>query len=291
MTISRRAFVRAASLPLVWAGSRQAPPPREPTARQLVERIRAGLGVEWREKTVDGFKAGSPEAVVTGVAVATAARQDVLRRASAAGLNLVVAQEPTFYGPNDEPGNRGSDPVYLAKKAFIEQHGLVVWRFSDHWSRRDPDPRITALAEALSWSTGAVSGKPGIYRIPDTTVEALVAHVRKSLPIRGGLRLTGARDMRVQTVLLAPGTTDLAATVERLPDADVVLAGEPREWEVVPYVLDSREAGAAKALIAIGRLVSEEPGTQACAAWIRSLLPGVRVEAFPIADPFWSPAS
>ena len=51
----------------------------------------------------------------------------------------------------------------------------------------------------------------------------------------------------------------------RLKDADVVVAGEPREWEVVPYLLDSREAGANKALLSVGRVVSEEPGMKACA--------------------------
>ena len=55
-----------------------------------------------------------------------------------------------------------------------------------------------------------------------------------------------------RTVLLSPGTTDLPSTVARLPRADVVLAGEPREWEAVPYVLD---AGPRKGIICTGRIV------------------------------------
>ena len=58
-----------------------------------------------------------------------------------------------------------------------------------------------------------------------------------------------------------------------------------------PAVLDAREAGAAKALISVGRIVSEEPGMRACAAWIRTLVPGMRVEALPVSDPFWNAAS
>ena len=77
----------------------------------------------WREKTIDGVKAGDPATVLTGVAVTVAARLDNLRRAAAAGCNLVITQEPVFYGPNDEPGNRAKDPVYLAKKAYIEEAG------------------------------------------------------------------------------------------------------------------------------------------------------------------------
>ena len=126
--------------------------------------------------------------------------------------------------------------------------------------------------------------------IPETSLSSLTAHVRSRLGARGGVRTLGPRDMRVRTVLLSPGTTDMATTMAGLKNADVVIAGEPREWEVVPYVLDAREAGAAKALIAVGRIVSEEPGMRACAAWIRTLAPGLRVEALPVADPFWNPA-
>jgi putative NIF3 family GTP cyclohydrolase 1 type 2 len=283
--MSRRSFVQAAAAPMVVA-ARPQPPASALTAQQLIERIRGALGMEWREKTVDGVKAGNPAAVLTGVAVTVAARLENLRRAAASGCNLVITQEPVFYGPNDEPGSRATDAVYLAKRAYVEEAKLVVWRFSDHWSARQPDPRVAALAEALGWPAGAGS----VVTIPETSLSSLTAHVRSRLGMRGGLRTVGARDMRVRTVLLSPGTTDMASTMAGLKTADVVIAGEPREWEVVPYVLDAREAGAAKALIAVGRIVSEEPGMRACAAWIRRLAPGVRVEALAVADPFWNPA-
>jgi putative NIF3 family GTP cyclohydrolase 1 type 2 len=283
--ISRRSFVQAAAAPMLVAARPQSPPASAITAQQLIERIRGAIGVPWREKTIDGVKAGDPATVLTGVAVTVAARLDNLRRAAAAGCNFVITQEPVFYGPNDEPGNRAKDAVYLAKKAYVEEAKLVVWRFSDHWSARRPDPRVTAMAEALGWS-----GSGGtVVTIPETSLSSLTAHVRSRLGARG-LRTLGPRDMRVRTVLLSPGTTDMPTTMAGLKNADVVIAGEPREWEVVPYVLDAREAGAAKALIAVGRIVSEEPGMRACAAWIRTLAPGLRVEALPVADPFWNPA-
>ncbi len=284
--MSRRRFVQAAAAPMLVAARPQAPPASAITAQQLIDRIRGAIGVPWREKTIDGVKAGDPATVLTGAAVTVAARLDNLRRAAAAGCNLVITQEPVFYGPNDEPGNRAKDSVYLAKKAYVEEAKLVVWRFSDHWSARQTDPRVTALAEALGWS-----GSGGnVVTIPETSLSSLTAHVRSRLGARGGVRTLGPRDMRVRTVLLSPGTTDMATTMAGLKNADVVIAGEPREWEVVPYVLDAREAGAAKALIAVGRIVSEEPGMRACAAWIRTLAPGLRVEALPVADPFWNPA-
>ena len=301
MRMTRRSFVHAAAAPVLigarshrpWSehsgSSGEARRVAELTVQQLIDRIRGAIGVPWREKTVDGIKAGDASIAVTGVAVTVAGRLENLRRAAAAGCNLVITHEPVFYGANDEPGNRASDAVYLAKKAYIEQAKLVVWRFSDHWNARQPDPRVVALATALGWTTGAAGD--GISRISEMPFSSVMAHVRTRLAISGGMRSIGAPDMRVRTVLLSPGTTDLPSTVAKLPGADVILAGEPREWEVVPYLLDARENGAAKGLIAIGRSVSEEPGMRACADWIRTLAPGLRVEAIPVSDPYWTPAS
>jgi putative NIF3 family GTP cyclohydrolase 1 type 2 len=284
--LTRRSFVRAAAGSLLMPRpgfAQSAPGPL--TAAQIHDRIRGSVGAAWREKTIDGFKSGSPDTRVTGILTAVSATRRVLARAVELRRNLVVTQEPVFYNANDEPGNRATDPVYLAKKAYIEQHGLVVYRFSDHWNARQPDPRVAALARALSWQG---SGANGVFAIGETSLSALAAHVRERLQIRGGLRTVGAPGMRVRSALLLPGTADVPAVMSGLKDADVVVAGEPREWEVVPYVLDTREAGGSKALLVIGRAVSEEPGMRACAEWIKSLVPEVPVDSMPLGDPYWS---
>ena len=287
MRLTRRSFVRAAagSLLVPRAAFGQSPAGRL-TAGQAADRIRANAGMAWRDKTLDGFKAGSPETSVTGVVTTVMATQRVLARAVELKRNLIVTQEPVFYNANDEPGNRASDAIYLAKKAYIEQHGLVLFRFADHWNARQPDPRVAALARVLSWEG---PGTNGVFAIRETTLSSLAAHLRERLQIRGGLRTVGAPGMRVRSALLLPGTADVPGVMARLKDADVVVAGEPREWEVVPYLLDSREAGANKALLAVGRVVSEEPGMKACAEWLKTLLPEVPVDAAPVGDPYWNP--
>ena len=127
--------------------------------------------------------------------------------------------------------------------------------------------------------------KRQIYKIPEMRLDAVLEHVRTRLHVRGGLRWIGRPDMPVRTVLLSPGTTDLPSTVARMPRADLLLAGEPREWEALPYVLD---AGPQKAVVSVGRIVSLEPGAAACAAWIRSFTPEVPVETIAVGDPYWS---
>jgi putative NIF3 family GTP cyclohydrolase 1 type 2 len=289
-TLSRRQFAQAAAALFLPVGLAR-PSQSSLTAQQVIDRIRTSLGMPWREKTVDGFKAGDPATAVTGIVTTVTATLPVLQKAVTAGNNLVIAQHPVFYTPNDEPGNRAADAVLLAKKAFIEKHRLVIWRFSDHWTARKPDATATALAEALFWTRNRAFGADELYTLHETTFGEVLTHVRDRLAVRGGLRAIGRPDMHVRTVLLSPGATDVAATIARMPRADVIVTGEPREWEAVPYVLDMRTGGLEKGLIAVGRVISEEPGMRACATWIKSFVPEVRVETLAAGDPYWSPSA
>ena len=106
----------------------------------------------WSKETVDTFKAGNPDTPVTGIAVTMMATMDVLERASAKGLNFVITHEPTFYAHLDTPeGMPESDPVWSEKREFIEKHGMVVWRFHDHWHMRKPDGIEAGTVHALGW--------------------------------------------------------------------------------------------------------------------------------------------
>ena len=286
--LSRRSFVAAGAATIMSAGlSRRQK--NGLTAEQVIGRIKAEAGVPWRDQTVDTFKAGDPATVVTGIATTAMATLGVLQRAAATGRNLIVTHEPAYYASSEDPGPRASDPVYLAKKAFIEQHRLVVWRFFDHWLARRPSELATALASALGWTNGRDAAHDRIYTIAPASVGAVAAHVRARLGISGGMRVVGRSDMPVRRVLLSPGTTDLLGTVADLRSADLVLSGEPREWEAVEYVADTASGGTPKALVAVGRVVSEEPGMRACAVWLRALFPGLPVDAIPTGDPYWRP--
>jgi putative NIF3 family GTP cyclohydrolase 1 type 2 len=300
---SRREFVTAGAAALIAAGlsaeaSAEAGASAWPTAtsgaeltaQQVIDRIRAKVGVPWRETTVDTFKAGDPQTIVTGIATTAMATLPVLRQAAAAGRNLIVTCEPTFYNGNDDPGPRASDPIYVAKKAFIDERRLVIWRFQDHWGARTPNEFATALADTLGWAKLRTPENPLIYAIPSTTVGALAAHVRARLGVRGGMRVIGNAGMRVRRVFVSPGTTSLKSMTDNLPKADLALSGEPREWEAVEYVFDTASAGQPKGMIAVGRVVSEEPGMRACAAWLRSLITEVPIEPIAVGDPYWKPS-
>lgn len=98
MHATRRRFVLGAALLAAGTSLRglAASVAGMPTAAQVIERIRAHVGVRWQADTVDRIVAGSPGTRVTGIATTMMATLDVLRRAAAPGCNLVVAHEPTF---------------------------------------------------------------------------------------------------------------------------------------------------------------------------------------------------
>src|SRR5258708_16822404 len=135
---SRREFVAAGAAVLISAAA-PGLPRFELTAQQATDRIRANAGVPWRETTVDTFKAGDPRTVVTGIATTVMATLPVLRQAAAAGPNLTLPFEPTFFNRTDDPATRATTPVHPAHKPFNQDHRLVIWRFAEHWGARVPN--------------------------------------------------------------------------------------------------------------------------------------------------------
>jgi hypothetical protein len=79
--------------------------------------------------------------------------------------------------------------------------------------------------------------------------------------------------------------------LKALPAADVMVAGEVREWESVEYARDVAFSGRPKGLILLGRVVSEEPGMALCARWLGGLVPEVPVRPLSAGDPYWRPAT
>ena len=283
---SRREFVAlAAAAP--FALSQKSPNDSGAlTAQEVVDRIKKSVGVEWKPDTVDTFKAGDPALVVKGVVTTGMATMDVLKQAVTAGANLVITAEPTFYSRAD---TATPDPVCAAKSDFINKNGLVIWRFSDHWRLRKPDPLVQGLADVLGWSTLRAADDPTRVSIPSITLGALASRVKKTLNARGGIRVIGDPETKVERVALLPGATPLRASLDTLPGVDAIIAGEVREWESVEYARDTVTAGSKKGLILLGRVLSEDPGMNVCAQWIRKVVPQLTTTWIRVGDPYWRP--
>jgi putative NIF3 family GTP cyclohydrolase 1 type 2 len=286
MELSRRRFARLAGTAAL-AAPRLSGRPTALTAQGVVERIQKNVGVPWKADSPDRFKAGDPASEVTGIVTTAMATMDVLTRASKAKANLVITLEPAFFGRLDAA--LADDPVYAAKKEFMQKSGLVIWRFSDHWRARKPDPFATGLARTLLWTQYQIDDDATRYDLPSVTLAGVVDDLAKRLNASAGIRVVGDPQTRVRRISLLPGVSALAATMKALPQCDVVIAGETREWESVEYAQDTVASGQKKGLVMLGRALSEEPGMNLCAEWVKTLVPEVPVRWVPAGDPYWRP--
>src|SRR5690242_7493522 len=124
---TRRTFLTAASLAAQRASSAPAL-----TAAAVVERIQKNIGVPWRTETVDKIVGGSGDVPVKGIATTMMATLDVLQRASAAGMNMVITHETPFYLHQDQTADIADDPTYQYKLNYIREHNLAIFHFHDH---------------------------------------------------------------------------------------------------------------------------------------------------------------
>jgi putative NIF3 family GTP cyclohydrolase 1 type 2 len=294
--ISRREFVTlSAAAPVAVPAFLQS---RAPTAQEVVDRIKQKIGIEWKTDGVDTFKAGDPLTPVKGIATSAMATLDVLKQAVKAGANFIITSEPTFYSRTDSAvpsgGRRGGpaapDAIFTAKSEFVKNNQLVVWRFSDHWRQRTPDPFTIGLADALGWGKLRAADDPRRIAIPRTTLETVVSDLKKRLNSRGGIRVIGDPKLSVTKIGLLAGTTPVQTAVGLFPLVDAIIAGEVREWETVELARDKLTAGEGKSLILIGRVVSENSGMNECAKWLKDVVPEVRATWIPVEDPYWRPA-
>ncbi len=360
--ISRRKFVAltaggAAATPFVLDGGARAA--ASVTAQQIVDRIKANIGVEWGSDDVDTFKVGDPSTIVTGVVTTSMATLDVLQKAVQTGANFIITAAPTFYSRADAStvGGRGAggggaargaapargrgagaapapppspatvsgpgtgasapmppaptmpqsvvpsaqaagraagtppppDPVFAGKNAFIDKHKLVVFRLTQHWNQRKPDPRAQGLASAMGWTRYQSGNDAMRYELPGVTLEALASQLKKNLGVRGGIRGIGDRMMTVRRIGLLPGYSLIQASIAMMPGVDVIVAGEVQEWESATYAQDIAFAGLKKGFISIGRVVNEATGMQVCADWLRTIVPEVPTRFISAGDPYWRP--
>ena len=263
------------------------------TAQEVIDRIKKNVGVEWKEPTVDTFKAGDSQTPVTGIAVTMMATLDVLQRAAAKGQNLIITHEPTFYSHEDNPAQlpQGEkDAVLAQKRAFIAEHHLIIWRFHDHQHQMQKDQVELGNVHKLGWEKYQNASNQFLFTIPETTVEKLTEELRVKLHAAVP-RIDGDRQMKVTRIAFSPGAAGSEREIGALemPDVQVLIAGETPEWETVEYVADARSEGRAKALILLGHIASEQAGMEECTRWLRTLVNEVPIEFVPTADMWAAP--
>jgi putative NIF3 family GTP cyclohydrolase 1 type 2 len=295
------------------------------TAQEVTLQIEEHFGTAWKSSGADGFKAGNPKTVVTGIATAWTPTFDVLRQAVKAKQNLIIAMHGPYWATEGGGGGRPrpsarvqaaapsparpaarpatqppalvveSTELYGDKKKFIEDNGLVIWRFNDNWQSLPGQYRLRALAAALGWQGKEDAAATellapvgaAVYAIPSSSLADLVGGIKRRQGWKA-MRVLGDPSAKIARVALRPGylLTPDAIRLVRNTKVDAVICGESCEWEAFPYFADWVTAGMGKAFVMLGYAASEDPGAQAMAGWLKQLLPGLNISAVACGEPF-----
>ena len=243
------------------------------TPNEIVHLIKKNVTCKWAEKTVDTFKAGDPETELKGIAVCMFADMKTLKKAAELGCNFIITHEPVFYNHLDETSDFENDPVYQEKRKFIEDHGLVVFRFHDHIHRTSPDGIYEGMINKLGWKQYSVDGSLTNFKIPETTVVDFSKKIKATLGLET-VRLIGDPEMKFSNVVFSAGAPGGQSHIRTLrnKDVEVLVGGEAPEWETYLYANDAVTQGKNKAVIFLGHIKSEEAGMEYCAEWLKGFV-------------------
>lgn len=262
------------------------------TADEVLDRIKTQVTCDWAESTVDTYKSGHGKTAVTGIATTFLATQEVLEKAAAQGLNMVITHEPTFYNHLDDVSFFNEDPVYQTKQKVINDNNMVVLRFHDHWHRTEPDGIHVGMIRKLDWEDYQVTVGKMVFKLPESTLGSLADKLQKHFSV-SNVRVVGDRDARFTNVGMAVGAPGSESQIKMLrrDDVSVLITGESTEWSTVEYVRDAQRQGKMKYLILLGHASSEEAGMAYCAEWLEAFISEVPVKFIEAGNPIWTPAS
>lgn len=258
------------------------------TANEVVALIKKNSPRPWNNNSRrDQFKAGNPEVTVRGIATTMMVTFDMLKRANAAGLNMVITHEDTYWNDPDDTKDLTGNALYKLKTDYILKNEMVVWRDHDNMHATKPDYTVVGELRTVGIKGGEnASMRPGILTIPETTFGEFAAHVKKVSGIRA-IRCVGDPKAKVSKVLVGPGY----ATPRMTPDVDVVIGGEQQEadggFDDVEYVMDATSLGMPKGLIMLGHVVSEQAGMEDFGNWMRTFIHDIPIQFVPAEEPFW----
>ncbi|HEV7620698.1 MAG TPA: Nif3-like dinuclear metal center hexameric protein [Flavisolibacter sp.] len=230
------------------------------------------------KNTVDTLKAGQPGTIVTGIVTTMFATIEVIKKTIQLGANFIIAHEPSFYNHQDETDWLKNDDVYQYKMDLLNKHNIAIWRNHDYIHNLPNDGVLMGVLRQTGWNKYNNADSPHILILPSVSLKSLVHHLKERLNINM-VRYIGDLSQPCQKILLMPGAAGGRRQIEAImkEKPDVLVCGEIQEWETAEYVRDARAKGQKIALVVLGHIASEEPGSEFMADWIKAKIPGMRV--------------
>jgi putative NIF3 family GTP cyclohydrolase 1 type 2 len=254
------------------------------TARDVETYLRS-LG-PWVDaaKTCGRSKAGDPDREVKAIAVSWMSTMRALREAQARGCDLFITHEPTFYSHYDNDSSFDSDRSTIEKRKFLKETGMVVYRCHDVWDRVPDMGILDSWAKALGFEEKPVAAKTyyAVYSMPESTADEFARKIAKGLKTYGqeAVQVVGDGKAKIQKIAIGTGAITDAKEMYNL-GADAAVITEVTYWRDVRWAQDMGFP-----LFIVEHSVSECPGLENLARYLKVKFPGVRVEYIQEGCPF-----
>lgn len=266
------------------------------TVQEVIDKILLDMcGGPKFETTCDIISVGSPDNEVTGVACTFMATFDVIQEAVRQGKNFIITHEPTWFTRTDETEWCQEDSVYLAKRKYLEERGVTIWRLHDHMHMGSKTDYIyEGLMEELDWRRYLQPDEacPWIYEIPETTVRGMVDFFKQKMGM-DTIQIIGDPDMKVKRVGILVGGGSLGLGTEHMPmqvmernKLDLMVVGDITEWTICAYINDAYQMGFNRAMLTLGHERSEEVGMKYLATWLRERFSDFPISFIDAKEPF-----
>ena len=260
---------------------------RSVTAGEVHDYLR-GFGDQWvnAQRTVDTFKAGGPDLVVKGIAVAWMSYFDSLRKALELGCNLFITHEPTYYNHLDRDESVFGFEIARKKRQFIQQSGMAIIRCHDVWDRvaeigiRDAWARFLGLENEIETAGAAEPSKArpycGVYQVAPLTAGELAEQIAEKVAKFGqdAVQLVGPKDKQVRRVAVGTGAATPFRHMFNDLKADIAVCSDDgfNFWRDGSMAIDMQYP-----VIIVNHACTEEVGMQRLAEHLTEKFPQVAI--------------
>lgn len=267
-----------------------------PTVEDIIKIIlqEMCLGAKF-EKTCDIISIGNKDNRVSGIVTTFMATFDVIKKATQLGANFIITHEPTWFTGDDRIDWCENDSIYIAKKKYIEENNITIWRLHDHMHiGSDVDYIYEGLIEKLGWREylRMDEASPWIYEIPTITLGELCQFFKQKLAMET-IQIIGNPKMPIKRVGILVGGGSLGLGVEEMPmqvmernNLDLIIAGDITEWTICAYINDAYQMGFNRAMLTLGHERSEEAGMEYLAKWLKTKIDNMPITFVDAKEPF-----
>lgn len=255
-----------------------------------------------KNKTCDQFIFGDKTAEIKKIATTFMATDEVIEKAIADNVNLIITHEPTWYSSLDKTDWLTDDSNFKRKVDLLSEHHIAIFRWHDHMHMQSVDGIGDGFVKMMGWEgkdipvkkpSQSIEDKPGlVYAVHYDTLADLVADIKQKLGM-STVRILGNPNITIDRIGLFYGGGSLGLQNELEPmkltrkyDINVGICGDIKEWTFPAYIRDASYLGQKRSLILLGHERSEEYGMKFLPTWLKPIIGSIPVVFIDTREPF-----